>query len=198
METEMAWGLVHRESQVRPLFDLESVEEQRLIQQILEGDLRASRRFYDCYAPMVYKYVRFRVTSDQEAQDIAAQVFSRVLKALPDYQVRSKPTIAWILTFACEQVAASRNSSRRSRLLALLPWRRKNGMEGQTHSDDQDELCRALDGLSPEQQLIIYFSFIEESSNQEIARFLGITESAVRSAKVPALKQMGKLLNGGR
>jgi RNA polymerase sigma factor (sigma-70 family) len=193
----MTLDIFRGEFSVRAPFDLSSAEEERLIQRIQEGDLRASRRFYDCYAPLVYKFICFRVADEEKSQELAAQVFTKVWQALPAYHNRGKPTIAWILEFACEQVKPAQLNHRWPRFLNRLPWR-KNPAVVNDQSDDRGELRRALDGLSYDQQLIIYFSFIEDFSNQEIACFLGISEDKVRSAKVPALKQLGKALKGAR
>jgi RNA polymerase sigma factor (sigma-70 family) len=193
----MTLDILSGEYRVRSPFELNSAEEERLIQRIQEGDLRASRRFYDCYAPLVYKFLCFRVANEEESQELAAQVFTKVWQALPAYQKRGKPTIAWILEFACEEVKAAQVNHRWSRLLDRLLWR-TNPVVVKEQSDDQGELRRALNELSYDQQLIIYFSFIEDFSNQEIACFLGLSEEKVRSAKIPALKQLGKVLKGAR
>ena len=193
----MTLDIVRGEFRVRLPFDLSSAEEARLIQRIQEGDLRASRRFYDCYAPLVYKFICFRVVNEEESQELTAQVFTKLWQALPAYQSRGKPTIAWILEFACAEVKAAQVNHRRPQILDRLPWR-KNPVVAEDQSDHQGGLRRALDGLSYDQQLIIYFSFIEDFSNQEIACFLGISEDKVHSAKMPALKQLGKVLKGAR
>jgi RNA polymerase sigma-70 factor, ECF subfamily len=197
-EDKMTLDLFRGEFTVRLPFELSSAEEERLIQRIQEGDLRASRRFYDCYAPLVYKFIHFRIANEEESQELAAQVFINVWRALPAYQKRGKPTIAWILEFACEQVKAAQVNHRWPRFLSWLPWRKDPVAAAKDQSDGQGELRRALDGLLCDQQLIIYFSFIEDFSNQEIACFLGISEDKVRSAKIPALKQLGKVLKGAR
>src|SRR4051812_40918795 len=73
-----------------------------------EADLvQAARRepaafepLYRYYLSPVYRYLRLRTASDEEAADLTQQVFLRALAALPDYRSKGLPFSAWLFRIA--------------------------------------------------------------------------------------------------
>ena len=59
-----------RSSETSPV-NLPIPEESRLVHQAKSGDSEAFAQLYDAYLERVYRYVYFRVSDDQTAEDLA-------------------------------------------------------------------------------------------------------------------------------
>lgn len=62
-----------------------------------DGDGRAIGYLYLRFADNVYGYARSIVCDDHEAEDVAQQVFTRMITAIARYEPRGVPFSAWLL-----------------------------------------------------------------------------------------------------
>ena len=69
----------------------------RAVARAKEGDRDAMRFLYMRYADNVYGYVRAIVHDHHDAEDVTQQVFAKLMVALPRYEERRVPFIAWLL-----------------------------------------------------------------------------------------------------
>ena len=69
----------------------------RAVARAKQGDRAAMRFLYLRYADNVYGYARSIVQNDHDAEDVVQQVFTRVLTAIENYELRSVPFSAWLL-----------------------------------------------------------------------------------------------------
>ncbi|MBX2997323.1 MAG: sigma-70 family RNA polymerase sigma factor [Caldilineaceae bacterium] len=167
--------------------------DEELIRQFQNGETDAFRVLYDRYAPAVYRYVRFRVKSDADAEDITIEVFTRAWKALPKYKWQGVPFSAWLFRIS-HNLIVDRTRPKRFSFINLSTWIRSNGHHEYERIEDQDVISRAFGSLSYEEQLIIYLSFYESYTNKEVAEVIGKTVSATGVAKFRALKRLNKVL----
>jgi RNA polymerase sigma-70 factor, ECF subfamily len=79
-------------------------EESGLVRQAKSGDSDAFAQLYDAYLERVYRYVFFRVTDEETAEDLTSQVFLKAWEHLDHYQLTSTPFLAWLYTIARNQV----------------------------------------------------------------------------------------------
>jgi RNA polymerase sigma-70 factor (ECF subfamily) len=75
------------------------------------GDSDAMARLYVSFAPGVQAYVG-RIVGRQDAQDVAQQVFVRLLSELPRYRPSDAPFSAWLLRVARNLAVDHRRHSR--------------------------------------------------------------------------------------
>jgi RNA polymerase sigma-70 factor (ECF subfamily) len=167
--------------------------EQELITKIQNGDEHAFRFFYDQYSPMVYRYIRFRVNSDADAEDLTAEVFVKVWRALPSYEWRGVPLRSWLFRIAYNLIV-DKVRSKKFTLANLSTWLRGNGHHEYERIENQDVIAQAFATLSYDEQVILYLSYYESYTNKEIAEVLGKTVSAIGVAKFRALKRLNKIL----
>ena len=78
-----------------------SPEMERLVRRAVArakvGDRDAVRFLYLRYADNVFGYVRTIVRDHHDAEDVTQQVFTKLITAIPKYEERSVPFVAWLL-----------------------------------------------------------------------------------------------------
>lgn len=168
---------------------------QDLITRMQNGDTDAFRQFYDEYAPLVYKYIFVRINNHHDTEDLTADVFVKVWKALPDYEWKDIPITAWLFRIAYNTVV-DRYRRKKFSLTSLMPWTKAQEEHQFQRIDHQDEIRRVFATLSYEQQIVLYLNFYEGYSLKEIADFLGKSPNAVRVIKHRTLKQLNEGLAG--
>ena len=142
-------------------------------------DELAAAAFRDHYAD-VLRFVRRRVSSDEEAEDVAQSVFAQAAARLDPARQGSTPVLAWLYTVAQRRlVDEARKRSRRGVPLPLeaaaaLPDEHPYG------SDVSDALRSALGNLTEEQRDVVVLRLVEGWSFGQIATRLDISEAACK------------------
>lgn len=154
---------------------------------------------HDQFYPVVYRYVRYRLDDDQICEDIAAEVFLRLLNALHQKRGPSQNLQGWLLGTASHLV----NDHLRNRYV-----RKFNSLEDQvlvsSHSTEQAvdqawqdrEIRIAMVQLTDEQQHVLALRFSEDRSLEETANLMGKTIGAVKTLQFRALASLRRILEG--
>src|SRR5512136_1892925 len=71
-----------------------------LVNQAKAGEAEAFGHLYEIYLDRIYRYIYFRVTDEQTAEDLISQVFTKAWENLDRYQPNGRPFIAWLYTIA--------------------------------------------------------------------------------------------------
>jgi RNA polymerase sigma-70 factor (ECF subfamily) len=79
---------------------LSGVDQEDILHRARRFDTHALAQIHDRYYPEVYRYVRFRLYNDQVCEDIASEVFLRLLDALNKNR-GSKPKFSWLAIRHC-------------------------------------------------------------------------------------------------
>lgn len=175
-----------------------------LIQRARAGDPEAVSELYRHYVPAMTRYISYRVGDDNAVEDLTAEVFLRMLEALPRFNPTGVPFEAWLYRIAAARVADYYRQQRR---------RRQQPIEDDSHeeihalpSDDSpldltlqekeelDALRQALHHLTDEQQTILILRFVERKSHEEVAELLGKSQRAIATAQHRALKKLADML----
>jgi len=187
-------GEVHIRSVVAEIMNSETIlaRARQLDPLILAG-------IHDQYYPVVYRYVRYRLDDAQACEDIAAEVFLRLLDALHHHRGPNQNLQGWLLGTASHLV----NDHFRSRYL-----RKMNSLEDQElissasteQSVDQAwqnrEVREAIFRLTEDQQHVLALRFSEDRSLEETARLMGKTIGAVKTLQFRALASLRRILEG--
>jgi RNA polymerase sigma factor (sigma-70 family) len=165
---------------------LRADEELDLIAQIPENS-EAFRKLYQHYFPRVYAYTAYRVGRKQDAEDITAEIFLRVLKAVKNFEHRGEGSFAaWLFRIAYNQCQQFYRVEQRKSTVPLdeLPEIASHEMlpdEAFARKEQFSRLQAVLSSLSARRQEIIMLRFFGELRNQEIALVLGLDERTVAS-----------------
>lgn len=178
-----------------------SFEEERALVERAKHDREAFGELYDLYFDRVYQYMYYRVGNHEDAEDLTARVFYRMLKALPRYEATNAPFGAWVFRIAHNLVANWHRDQKRRRFLSLddLPLWGARDEKQEEHLErglEQEEVFQLihdlLQSLPEDRQTLLFLKFYAEMSNVEIGKVLGRTEGAVKALYNRTLRALRK------
>ena len=152
-------------------------------------------RAYESEFPHVYGYIRYRVGSDDIADDLTSQAFLKALARLSTFDPTRAELGVWILGIARNVV---RDHLRARRRWGWLPveWLRERAAPEPTPEQEaiqgerRQRLLVALGGLSGRERDVLGLKFGGGLTNRAIARLTGLGESHVG---VIVYRAVGKL-----
>ncbi len=157
-----------------------------LMEEAKKGNTEAFSLLYERYLTPLYRYIYFRVSQKEEAEDIVQSVFLKVYKALARFKDQGKDPLSFFY-------AVARN--------AVIDYKRKKReiVSDESHEliqrfvDDSPDLRSilekkehvalvnaALSQMQPDHREVLTMKLIHELSHAEIAQLLSKTEVAVR------------------
>jgi RNA polymerase sigma factor (sigma-70 family) len=173
-------------------------DEPQLVRQAKTGDSEAFGSLYDAYLERIYRFVYFRVEDQQTAEDITSQVFLKAWENLGRFHIGGAPFLAWLYTIAHNAVI---DYYRTRKVTAALddvrlsdPGHAEIVENGIDSAVEMDSIKIALQTLTDDQRQVLLLKFIDEMSNEEIARHLGKREGAIRALQMRGLKALAKRL----
>lgn len=175
-------------------------DERRALDGLRELDSQAIGAIYDRYFSEVYRYVRYRVNDDETAEDIASDVFVRLLEASQKRQGPQTSLKGWLIATASNAVNDHLRRQYRRPVEALsesLP----DGRPGIPLEVDVRERNRMLKAaytqLTSEQQHVLALRFGQGYSLEETASHLKKNVNAVKALQFRALaalqRQIGEV-----
>ena len=169
--------------------------EQRLIQAAKNGDRNAFGHLYELYFERVYRYVRNLLREHSDAEDVTAEVFTKVMRALPRYSEKGQFT-AWLFRIARNETFNYMKKRYRRREMPLL--------ENITIQDDSEaeieerelleKTFQAMHYLTDLQREVLTLRFGEDLSIKETAELMGKSTPAVKFLQVSALRALQRQL----
>jgi len=162
-------------------------EEEKLIKEISRGGHRretALDRIYRHYLPHLIRFYRSRITNEQDAEDLTAAVFGKILGGINDYQWQGISISAWIYTIARRTLIDYYRKQGRKKEISLSEGRTvvskdKNPEEQAQVSYQKEALWTNLERLPEREYKIIYMKFFEGYTNRTISRITGLSETNV-------------------
>jgi len=171
-----------------------------LVQAVRAGDAHAFAALYGRYVGRVFRFCLSRLRSVEEAEDVTAVVFAKVVQALPRYQERGVPFAAWVYRVARNAVVDHVRRRRPTIPLEALsaePARGEAAEPDPVALSDREELRRALARLPDLHREVLVLRFVEGYEAAEVGRIVGKNVGAVRSIQHRALAQLREELSRG-
>lgn len=166
--------------------DHTELEENELIRLAQKSDKIAFGELYQRYVTRIYNYVYYRVSNEQDAEDLTARVFIRALNHIEKYDDRGVPFSAWLYRIAHNLVANWHRDNSRKKVIPLDDY-----MVGRTPSDAPEKLAESREeeqllmesvrSLPEDRQQLIFLKFVERRPNSEIGEIMNRTEGAIKS-----------------
>jgi RNA polymerase sigma-70 factor (ECF subfamily) len=165
-------------------------EIEQLVDRARKGDDTAFGALYDAFAPRVYRFFRFRVETDEAAEDLTQRVFLKMIEQLTHYQSRGVPFAAWLFRVARNAWIDEHRLSRSNvplEALADIAGEEAGPEELAAHAFDWEILRRELGHLPADQREVIACRFFAGLSPRETAAQMGRSEGSVRVLQHRAL-----------
>jgi RNA polymerase sigma-70 factor (ECF subfamily) len=146
----------------------------------------------------VFRYCLARTGVSQDAEDLVSEVFLRAMEALPRYDERGVPFLAFLYRVARN---ATIDRARRHRndvsveSLVIHPASSHDVERETLRSLQRRALFTALSQLKAEYREVLLLRFVEGYAAAEAARLLGKTEMAVRNLQHRGLERLRRELS---
>lgn len=168
-----------------------------LVARAQRGNSDAFGDLYLRYYQSIYRYLYYRTTDQQTAEDLTAEVFLKMVQALPRYQPQAAPFQAWLFQIA-RNLAIDHHRRNQSHPIVILD-EALPGHEPEIHSSVESRLTQAslkscLGQIEESQREVILLRFIEELSITDTASILHKSEDAIKGLQRRALLALRELL----
>ena len=172
--------------------------ERSLVDAARMGDEAALSELYTLYFPRVYRYILARTGSSYDAEDIAEEVFMRMLDAIERFQWRQAPFSAWLFRIAHNAVISQRRrDGSRGHSVPLsdgLPTDSQGPEELVVNRMALNEVMRAAESLPEAQRQVISLRFAAGLSVAETAQAMGKGEGNVKVIQHKAIVKLREML----
>ena len=179
-----------------------------LIQLARTGNVDAFEQLMQRYDRKVFSLAASYVHSSDDAKDIFQEVFLRVYKSLPQFELRSEFS-TWLYRIATNVCLSHRSRAKRHRHQSLSGEAdEEDGVShGVTPVADDDVHSSAVEGelhahikealieLSPRQRLVFLLKHYEEFKVREIAGMTGLSDGAVKKYLFEATNKLRTVLS---
>jgi RNA polymerase sigma-70 factor (ECF subfamily) len=165
------------------------------IQKITEKETSALRNIYELMGQAVFSYAYTIVRDRQLAEDIAQDVFIKILSNADSYKMGGNPK-AWIMSITHNEAV---DTIRKRKNLALSDSA-EDVLPEESTDDFEDNITRKmhleyyLNQLEPIQQEIIKLHLLTEISFRDIGRMLNMSLGKVGWQYKQALTRLQKLM----
>lgn len=162
-------------------------------------DPQAVALVYDRYFPEVYRYVRYRLTDDLLAEDIASDVFIRLLEAVRARRGPSTNLRGWLIGTARHMVTDHIRRIYHRPAEALSEELIADGLQVPEEVEEREQrraLLKSLVELTDEQQHLMALRFGQGYSLEETAAIMEKSVNAVKAMQFRALAALQRRMDG--
>ncbi|MBI4762553.1 MAG: sigma-70 family RNA polymerase sigma factor [Chloroflexota bacterium] len=172
-------------------------DEQSALNGLQNLDSQAIGAIYDRYFAEVYRYVRYRIDDDAAAEDIASEVFLRLLEASQKRQGPQSSLKGWLIATASNAVNDYlRRLYRRpvEALSDLIPDHAAVVHDEVDAREEQSAVRAAIAQLTDQQQHVLALRFGQGYSLEETAQTMKKKVNAVKALQFRALAALQRLI----
>lgn len=168
-------------------------DEGRALDGLQKLDAQAIAAVYDQYFSEVYRYVRYRINDEAIAEDLASDVFMRLLEAIQKKQGPQSSLKGWLIATASHAVNDHLRRQYRRPVESLPDSLADSGPTLHSEIDlrEQSRMVRsAYAQLTSEQQHVLALRFGQGYSIEETAAYLKKNVNAVKALQFRALASL--------
>ena len=178
----MVWGAAQK--------TMSTYDERRALEGLQKLDSGSIGAIYDQYFPEIHRYVRYRLNDEAAAEDIASDVFVRLLEAAQKKQGPQTSLKGWLIATASNAVNDLLRRQYRRPVEALsdsLPDEHASVLAEVDAREQNRSVQAAYAQLTAEQQHVLALRFGQGYSLEETATHLKKNTNAVKALQFRAL-----------
>ena len=184
---------------------------EKLVQSAKKGDALSFGQLYDLFYTKIFRYVAYKVGNREDAEDITAEVFIRMLKSINSFSFQGHPFSSWLFRIAknmvvdyffrsrCFEKERRKNSRRRTAPLETAgSIQETESLEIDYQLDldiEMSNISESIKTLTDLQQEVISLRFAGGLSIKETASAVGRKENAVKALQHSAIKKLRLLVD---
>lgn len=164
-------------------------------------DPDAFRELYDSYVKRIYRFVFFKVSGHEEAEDITSEVFLRVWNHIAEKkEIKNFSGLLYRVARNCIiDLYRSKSLHANPLLISDLPEGIEpsdlgSSAERITAGNDAQEIIYAIRKLKQEYQEVLTLKYVDELDIEEIAEITGKGNIAVRVTLHRAMKKLKQMV----
>jgi RNA polymerase sigma-70 factor, ECF subfamily len=168
-----------------------------LLHRAQQGDSVAISELYEQYRVIVFRYLYYRTSDPQVAEDLTSEVFLRMIRSLVDYRHTNSTFQAWLIQIA-HNLAVDHYRKKSNQPHSILE---ENLVTGETPSGGSIEkqlnaitLRQALARINEDQRDVIVLRFVAGMPISEVAQALRKSENAIKALQRRGLDALRKIL----
>ena len=170
-----------------------------VVKRATRGDRAAAGELFDHFHPRVYRYAMSKLKNEQEAEDVAAETFAKVLRDLDGFKWRGGGFEPWIFRIASNLVndhfrRSAREQPRDEALFSDAPSTDASPEEMAALGESIEEMQVLIERLTADQQEVLSLRFAGGLDTEETARVMGRKTNAVRQLQFRALETLRQRL----
>lgn len=168
-----------------------------LVRKIGNGETEAEELLYEKYSARIYFLALSELHSKDDAEDVRAETFLRVIQSLREGKLRSAESLSsYIVGFALNVIREHRRHQ--SRIDSLENYDYDVAGEGSLEdifldAETRLAMTEVAKQLKPREQEFLRMYYYEELSKEEISSRLGIREERLRLIKSRALQSFREI-----
>ena len=177
-----------------------SLNDKYLVAATQAGDEEAFGKLYDKYSNLIYRFIVFRISSREDANDLTAEVFLKAWQYLVSGNRNVENFKALLYRMAGNLVIDYyRQSGRELQSLDEGQWNQlideAYNLEDQIRQKDYARLIQqAMEKLSQDERELLIMRYINDLDIKEISTILDKTSGAVRVALHRAIKALKEII----
>lgn len=179
----------------------QKVDEKELVKKASQGDKQALGALYEHYVDDIYRYMLYRTSNEQIAEDLTSEVFASVITSIENYEDRGLPFSAWLFKIAHARLVDHwRKTKPRDRKTITFSKDVEEFLIGSSPEERfrYQALLDSLNYLTEAEREVILLRFAVGLSNPEIAAVVPRNSNAVKSMIYRALKKLRRILSERR
>ncbi|MBD3362906.1 sigma-70 family RNA polymerase sigma factor [Candidatus Dojkabacteria bacterium] len=174
------------------------VNEKQLIKKAKKGKKEALEKLYSQNFTSLFKYVKYKVDSDEITEDICAESFTRAFETIERFRGKSSfktyvYAIARNLIIKHYQTK-SKKYSLTEREYLLKDYDQNDQNQTNKKSDAEKEVAELLSNLNEKERKVIEYRYLFSMSVKDTADALNLSESNVKVITHRALKKCKKIV----
>lgn len=176
------------------------VDEEKLLQQIAEGDRAAFLRLYDMLAAKVHGLSLHILRDPHAAEEVTQDAFMRVWERAGSYNASKGKVLPWLLTITRRlAIDRIRSQSRRIQVSFSIDedWLKIPDPESETEESRWRSLAFALRDLPQEQRQSIELAYYQGMSQSQIAELMEVPLGTVKTRTRLGMQKLRQAIGEG-